>query len=48
MINLVSCPLCTHANYLEAGALAVHILLTHVTQPAVPLPPRSGQTDDHA
>ena len=46
MINLVQCPLCTKTNYLEAGALAVHILLTHLTQTAVPQLPRGDQTDD--
>lgn len=27
MINLVPCPACKHINYLEAGALALHLEL---------------------
>lgn len=27
MINLVPCPSCKHPNYLEAGALALHLEL---------------------
>lgn len=47
MIPLVRCPLCLEVNYLEAGALPLHLQLTHLTPMAVPHDPPAAQTRAH-
>lgn len=44
MINLVACPCCLRPNYLEAGALSLHVQLVHVTHLALSVSPGSDET----
>ena len=47
MINLTRCDFCPHPNYLESGALGLHLALMHVTQLADAKKPQRCETREH-